>query len=71
VERVDLRGCGRAKTVGKIIGIPFSFFFIFLVIFVLFNKYGNQYENRIRCHRNRSEYDWVFIPSVFRLGRKI
>jgi hypothetical protein len=32
VERVDLRGCGRAKTVGKIIGIPFSFFFIFLVI---------------------------------------
>jgi hypothetical protein len=34
-----------------------SVFHIFLVIFVLFDKYDNRYENGIWYHENRSEYD--------------
>jgi hypothetical protein len=59
------------KTVGKIPGNTDFVFSYFLVIFVLFVKYGNRYENRIWCHENRSEYGWAFIPSVFGLGGKI
>jgi hypothetical protein len=46
-------------------------FHIFLIIFVLFRKYGKRYKNGIGCHGNRSGYDWTSIPSVFVLGGKI
>jgi hypothetical protein len=58
------------KTVGKILGFSVSFSIFFLVIFVLFEKYGKQYENRTGCHRNRSGYGWAYIPSVFVLVGK-
>jgi hypothetical protein len=61
----------RVKTVDKIPGNIGSVFPYFLVIFILFGKYGNQYENGIWCHGNRSEYGWPSIPSVFGLGGKI
>jgi hypothetical protein len=61
----------RVKTVGKILGNSSSVFPYFLVIFVLFGKYGNWYENRIWCRENRSEYGCAFILSVFGLVRKI
>jgi hypothetical protein len=43
----------------------------FLIIFVLFRKYGKWYGNGIGCHGNRSGYGWASIPSVFVLGGKI
>jgi hypothetical protein len=47
----------RVKMVGKIPENSGSVFPYFLVIFVLFDKYGNRYENGIWCCGNRSEYD--------------
>jgi hypothetical protein len=41
------------KTVGKILGNSDFVFSYFSVIFVLFDKYGNRYENGIWCRRNR------------------
>jgi hypothetical protein len=61
----------RVKTVGKILSNFGSVFSYFFIVFILFGKYDNQYENGIYCHGNRSEYGWASIPSIFELGRKI
>jgi hypothetical protein len=61
----------RVKMVGKISGNTGSVFPYFWVIFVLFGKYGNRYENEIWCRENQSKYSWAFIPSVFGLAGKI
>jgi hypothetical protein len=45
------------KTVGKISRNTGFIFSYFLVIFVLFDKYGNRYKNGIWCRGNRLEYD--------------
>jgi nitrate reductase gamma subunit len=58
------------KTVDKILGNFGSGFPYFPVIFVLFGKYGNRYENGIWCRGNRSEYGWASIPSVLDWPRK-
>jgi hypothetical protein len=59
------------KTVGKILGNFGSVFSYFLVIFVLFGKYGDRYKNGIWCRGNWSEYGWASIPSVIELAGKI
>jgi hypothetical protein len=61
----------RVKMVGKILVNTDSVFPFFWVIFVLFGKYGNRYENEIWCRGNQSEYSWTSIPSVFELVGKI
>jgi hypothetical protein len=48
-----------------------SHFLYFSIIFILFEKYGKWYENRIECCGNRSGYDCISIPSVFILADKI
>jgi hypothetical protein len=58
----------RVKMIGKIPRNTGFVFPYFPVIFVLFGKYGNRYENGIWCHGNRSENNWVSIPSVFWIG---
>jgi hypothetical protein len=54
------------KRSGKILGNSGSVFSYFLVIFVLFGKYGNQYENEIWCHEIRLDFHTV----RFLIGRK-
>jgi hypothetical protein len=46
----------RVETVGKIFGNSGFIFSFFLVIFILFGKYDNRYENNIWCRGNQSEY---------------
>jgi hypothetical protein len=65
------RVSGWHLSVTKFSGILVLFFHIFLVIFILFDKYGNRYENGIWCHGNRSKYGCPSILPIFELAKKI